>query len=169
MSEEGRLFRVADLLDRPARASSVDFAHLRWMLETIRQESSWPPDKQWRWLGYVAGASSRSEDADILDAVGSAAVLPDVHHETVLRNVNGDVLRGLPEADPQSAEVIAPWLTRLAHPLPAVQVAFGVGVVQAQLESLGLLDVDAERARTRPMFHRAYAQCGWTPPPTVAP
>lgn len=59
------------------------------------------------------------------------------------------------------------WLIRS---LPCKwRLAFGVGVIQAQLEGFGLLDVTAERERTRPMFHRAYAECGWAPPSTLAP
>lgn len=171
MREDAQLFRVIEILNHQMHASSASaaFAHLSWMLTTVKKEADWPADKRWRWVGYVAGSLSCFEDEELRIAVASAPALPNVHHETVLRAVNLEVLRGLPETDPQSTEVISPWWVRLAHPIPAVQVAFGVGVIQAQLEGLGLLDVTAERERTRPMFHRAYAACGWAPPPTLAP
>lgn len=47
------------------------------------------------------------------------------------------------------------------------ELSYRLGFVQGALAAYGLLDVDAERDRTRPIFHAAYAAMGLAKPATI--
>ena len=50
---------------------------------------------------------------------------------------------------------------------PTDKTSRWIGFIQGSLATKGLLDVNAERARTRPIFHQAYAALGLGIPETV--
>lgn len=52
---------------------------------------------------------------------------------------------------------------------PTDKTSRWIGFIQAGLAEKGLLDVQAERDRTRPFFHEAYQAMGLTIPETVNP
>jgi len=52
--------------------------------------------------------------------------------------------------------------------LPADKLRGWLGFIQGVLVAQGHLDMDEERDRTRPIFHKAYAEEGMPVPPTVA-
>ena len=52
---------------------------------------------------------------------------------------------------------------------PTDKTSRWIGFIQAGLAEKGLLDVQAERDRTRPFFHEAYQAMGLTIPETVDP
>lgn len=47
---------------------------------------------------------------------------------------------------------------------PSDKTSRWIGFIQGVLAARGILDVDAERDRTRPLFHEAYKSQGLTPP-----
>lgn len=58
-------------------------------------------------------------------------------------------------------------ITRKIAVWPTDKTSRWIGFVQGALATKGMLDVNAERARTRPIFHEAYQAMGLTIPETV--
>lgn len=52
------------------------------------------------------------------------------------------------------------------HVWPTDKISRWIGFIQGVLASRGYLDVDAERDRTRPLFHKAYTEMGLDIPQT---
>lgn len=52
--------------------------------------------------------------------------------------------------------------------MPVDKTQRWLGFVQGVLAARGMLDVDAERDRTRPIFHRLYQEAGAAVPATIA-
>jgi hypothetical protein len=154
--------------DHPARG------HLEWMVESSAGQADWPSDKRWRWLGYVAGAlvgrgATRLEDQyQWLEHVARGETLANPDHEMAVRQAVSEVMEGL-RAPATAHAHLAEWVNRLDTSAVAVQQSFWLGALQAQLEALGVISVAGERERTRPIFHRCYAHCGWPVPASLGP
>lgn len=145
--------------------------YLHWMIDTVEAETSWPRDKRVRWLGYVSGARdfatwgkdsvsiSRMTDIDtpILSALQGK-------NETILFAGLDEVLEGL-EAIAQQAGSQTGILASYARRSPtAARASFSLGYTQAYMTGNRLIEVNGERDRTRAIFHRVYAQCGFDIP-----
>lgn len=152
--------------DHPVRG------HLEWMVATCQRHTQWPPDKRWRWLGYVAGALACRASAPAIeqvqwqDHVARGAPLPSPEHERAVREATAEVLAGLRGPAAPYPHLVQ-WIERLDTCAVAVQESFWLGGLQAHLETLGVISVSSERDRTRPIFHRCYVRCGWPVPESM--
>jgi hypothetical protein len=137
------------------------------MLDTVEAETTWPVDKRCRWLGFVAGGLDAAA-GPVTGAPWATCTSPLLQqptpHDEPLQAALLTVMTGLPDPDD-----LRPLRRAVAAAVPMAHAAFLLGYLQALLVDRGLLDVTAERERTRPVFHRAYAACGWTPPASASP
>lgn len=78
---------------------------------------------------------------------------------------------GTPFSDPRTALANVRWMcaeiVAKGRSLPVDKVSRWLGFVQGVLACKGLIDCDAERDVSRPLFHAAYAASGQAAPPTL--
>ncbi|MBY3432827.1 hypothetical protein HFN89_01385 [Rhizobium laguerreae] len=145
--------------------------YLHWMIDTVAAEVQWPRDKRVRWLGYVAGARdfatwgkdsasvSRMRDFNmpILSALQGK-------HEAILFAGLEEVLEGLEDIAERAGSATANLAYFARRSSTAAKASFSLGYTQAYMTGNRLIDVNGERDRTRAIFHRVYAQCGFEVP-----
>jgi hypothetical protein len=145
--------------------------YLLWMLDAVESEPRWPRDKKVRWLGYVAGARDfatwgtdsvsvsrmREIDTPILTSLQGK-------HEAILFAGLDEVLEGLETVAEQAGSPTATLAYFARRSATAAKASFCLGYSQAYMTGNRLIDVNGERDRTRAIFHRVYAQCGFDIP-----
>lgn len=146
-------------------------AHLEWMISNAEAEIRWPRDKRVRWMGFVAGSTDfaiHGPQASVARMVGfDCAVLSktDPQFERILFSGLDEVLEWLESVCEEKGSVVGAELASAARRSPtAAKASFCLGYFQAYMTAWNMLDVNAERDRTRPIFHRVYAQCGYDIP-----
>jgi hypothetical protein len=146
-------------------------SHLMWMLETVETDVDLPLDKRVRWLGYVAGAGDFAicgkDSASVTRMMGFNApvlAMSQGKNETILLAGLNEVMEGL-EAIAEHANSQSRFLIVAARGSETAALAsFRLGYAQAYMTGNNLIDVDSERERTRAIFHRMYADCGFEIP-----
>lgn len=145
--------------------------YLAWMIDNVEAEKAWPRDKRVRWLGYAAGARdfatfgpdsvsvSRMTDID-------APVLATLQgkNEKILFAGLDEVLEGLEVISEQANSPTVNLIHAARRSATSAMASFCLGYTQAYMTGNRLIDVNGERDRTRPIFHRVYAQCGFDIP-----
>ena len=168
--------KVAEMPEVACLGEHGGRAHLTWMIDTAERERTLPLDKRLRWLGFVAGsrdfalfgsdgisgARMRDIDCPVLSAT-------DPKNERVLFAGVDEVLEGLEEiAEDQGGHAVTVLLEEARRSATAGKASFCLGYAQAWMTHLGLIEVNAERDRTRPIFHRVYVQCGYAVPGSLS-
>lgn len=151
-------------------------SYLEWMISTVEGNPLWPKDKRVRWLGFVAGgadfATFGRDGGSVarmtaIDCQALSCVNP--QFERVLFSGLDEVLEGLEAVCEEKAADTGVQLAEAARRSPtAAKASFCLGYLQAYMTGWNILDVDAERDRTRPIFHRVYAACGYDIPETTS-
>lgn len=147
-------------------------SYLEWMIATVEKETGWPVDKRVRWLGFVAGASdiakfgkkgvSRSRMLDHNVSVLGTRI---PKYDEILLRASDTVLDGLDSiVDEKGGGDIQLLICAARRCDTAARTSFCLGYVQAYMTANDLIDVEGERARTRSIFHAAYAACGYDIP-----
>lgn len=145
--------------------------YLSWMIDTVEDEIAWPRDKRVRWLGFTAGARdfatfgpgsvlvSRMTEIDtpILSALQGK-------NEAVLFAGLDEVLEGLEVLAEQVNSPAIDLVHAARRSATAAKASFCLGYTQAYMTGSRLIGVNAERDRTRAIFHRVYAECGFEIP-----
>jgi hypothetical protein len=145
--------------------------HLNWMIDTVEAETHLPRDKRIRWLGYVAGARDfatwgkdsvsvsrmRDFDAPVLSALQGKS-------EPILFAGLDEVLEGLEVIAERANSPTVNLIVAARRSATAAKASFCLGYAQAYMTGNHLIDVDGERNRTRSIFHRVYAECGFEIP-----
>jgi hypothetical protein len=145
--------------------------YLHWMIDTVEAETAWPRDKRVRWLGYVAGAcdfatwGKDSISVSRMRAFG-VPVLSALQgkHEAILFAGLDEVLEELETIAEQAGSPTAKLAYFARRSPTAATASFSLGYTQAYMTGNRLIDVNGERDRTRAIFHRVYAQCGFDIP-----
>jgi hypothetical protein len=160
--------------DRTGLPESFSGEYLRWMTDTVDLEEGWPRDKKVRWLGFVRGAAFVNLygvgvhwAADMVSSAGEiSSPDADLSRERVLGEANSTALEGLRARCAGGARSDFLRLLDIVSSTSASAAAksFCLGYLQAIAVSLGLVDVASERDRTRPIYHAAYAACGYDIP-----
>jgi hypothetical protein len=145
--------------------------YLAWMIDNVAAEVAWPRDKRVRWLGYAAGARDfatfgpdsvsvsrmRDIDAPVLSALQGK-------NENILFGGLDEVLEGLEVVAEQANSPTVNLVHAARRSATAAMASFCLGYTQAYLTGNRLIEVNGERDRTRPIFHRVYAECGFNIP-----
>lgn len=147
--------------------------YLSWMIDTAEAEKVWPNDKRIRWLGFVAGARDFATYGP--EAISTSRmkelefpVLYEAHPrcEAVLINGLFEVIDGLRDIAERASSPTLPLVEAARRSRTAAEASFCLGYAQAFMTGHGLVNVNSERDRTRPTFHRIYAECGFVIPPS---
>lgn len=145
--------------------------YLDWMITTVEKENGWPFDKRVRWLGFVVGSvdfvvyGPEGGATSCVDTMQTEVLFLGRKHETIIFPAIEEVLEGLESVCRTNGKTVGIDLVRQARQSPVSSLAsFRLGYLQAYMTGWQIMDVDAERDRTRPIFHRAYAACGYSIP-----
>lgn len=164
--------RIVLMADKSCIGEHGNADYLLWMVDTVEKERTWPRDKSVRWLGFVVGAVDFAlygpQDVSIRRMVDiDCRVLSFRHpvHERLLFSAMDEVLEGLEAIAEERASAAGVELAEAARRSPnAMKASFCLGYLQAYMTGWKMIDVDSERDRTRPIFHRIYAACGYDIP-----
>lgn len=164
--------RVADMGNADTIGETGAASYLEWMISNVEAEAGWPKDKRVRWLGFVAGAADFAtfgrDGASVARMVAvdcKALSCINQNHERILFEGLDEVLDGLETVCEENGIAAGIDLASSARRSPsAAKASFCLGYLQAYMTGWGVLDVTAERDRTRPIFHRVYAACGYDIP-----
>jgi hypothetical protein len=168
-------YRIASLGGAVNLHKITDLDYLLWMVSEVEKQENWPIDKGFRWLGYVSGlcdvATFGLDSASIMRMKGpSRYAFPSQSKivELALTDAILEVLSGLYAASHEDEgrrgmDLICQC--RLIR--PASHMSFCLGYIQALMVAWGLITVQSERDRTRPIFHKAYSMAGFRTPASV--
>jgi hypothetical protein len=166
--------RLADMPEDGCLGEYGNRAHLEWMITTAEGSGTWPRDKRVRWMGYVAGAvdcasgGGRPSVSRMVDTECGALSRQDARHERILFAGIDEVLEWLEAACEEKGRTDGVELVSAARRSEtAAKASYCLGYIQAFMAAWKILDIDAERDRTRTIFHRVYAQCGYAIPETT--
>lgn len=147
-------------------------SYLGWMIETVRTETGWPTDKRLRWLGFVMGAVDSAEGVGnsaprrrelVLTHRNDMRADPQPVREKILFAAMSEVAFGLQEITEDGSGLR--WLAyEVNQASNSGEAAFLLGYCQAFMTAAHVIGVEGERERTRPIFRRAYKECGFEIP-----
>jgi hypothetical protein len=168
------LFRISGISDSASLPEASRRSYLHWMISTAREKSEWPIDKRVRWLGFAAGMADVSRYGkdtarvermlDCTQFLGNRIPkFDDIIHSGCDEVASG--LEDIVEASGLEAVKRVEPLLCVARRCPTASLAsYCLGYIQAYMTANEAIDVTAERDRTRPIFHRVYAACGYAIP-----
>lgn len=93
--------------------------------------------------------------------------ITDANLEVVRGLLTRETLDQLPDAIRDRLSSMANAMEENAYDWPHDKTGRWLGFIQGLLFAHGLLDVNAERDRTRPLFHRAYQEAGLRVPGSI--
>jgi len=166
--------------DTGAEARGTSPSHLSALLSEAAGRHDLPADKIQRWVGFARGAMA---EMGLLPAAGLCTdddELPGDGADPVA-DATRKVMKGLwfmlmatedsgderPGTSPSSLLAILEEAME-EYDMSVRGLSTRLGFVQGVMAARGMITVDAERDRTRPFFHAAYAAKGGAVPPSVA-
>lgn len=147
--------------------------HLEWMVNRVAEDGDFPLDKKLRWLGFAAGAldvadggpeSASPERLGLFACPVLFSPYPRHSHEILLYSANDEAMEGLEPAVEGAGGRLIDLMDACRGSMTARMVSFCLGYLQAYAAAHGVLSVDEERVRTRPIYHAAYRACGYVVP-----
>jgi len=177
---EGLLDVLEGVPDSGSEAPGTSPSHVRALLNEAAGRTDLPSDKILRWVGFARGVMAARGLTGFGDVswgapVGSGAAADPVIPATQSL-MDGLFLKLVYERDVADAEgglssghladLLRECMT--AEGWSVEELSQRLGFVQGAMAVWGMITVDGERDRTRPVFHAAYAARGHAIPPTVA-
>lgn len=184
-----RLLKRLETLPDDVGPAEVQPSYLRRLALEAKQKTDLPSDKICRWIGFCYGAvmhdnlwdestfkfappTTRQDNSAHPVTKASIEVLEGLkiiiqHRETyVAIDENGPTINE-DMVFTSSSKAIVTTLEE-ADTLSIAELSLRVGVIQGYLTYHQYIDVNGERDRTRPIFHKAYREINVIPPASVS-
>lgn len=182
---------LRNLRDSPSLDETTQPTYLIKMLELAMDNRDFSPDKTCRWLGYCYGvlvATDARAHSHIFSFV-SPSTSEDFSSEPLIKASNEvlqnlkdiissksalrqEMVEGSGNASCHQKEIysyvsdIIETTMKYSRHLGVEKTSLQLGYIQGFMVAKSLLDVDKEREKTRPIFHRAYRELGMVSPPS---
>lgn len=136
--------------------------HLLWMVDVVENKKMFI-DKKYRWIGFIFSYTGDLFLEDYKNTV------PLAFAQGYLEIIN----RYIDIIDDENIALkneLFSLVKCLKYEIVSLEeLSFRVGRLQGKMIQKGIIDVETERNLTRPIFHKIYADLGWSEPDILGP